>query len=355
MEDFSLINNKQLYIMGKKDKKELQEWNIIAKIKTTNGSIKVLLFTEQAPFTTANFIGLAKKWYYNDIIFHRIINNFMIQWWDPTGTWMWGESIYWEKFTDEFHPECRNNKYTLSMANSWPNTNWSQFFINQNDNNYLDDKHSVFWEVVEWQDNVDKIAKAKTDSQDRPKKEIKIIEIKIKEYKNWSLEKYKQDNKAIIEKYNKKQADSQLEKENMTSSEWNTISVHYTLTLEDWSIKDSSHNRWEPFSFVIGQWQVIKWWEQWVVGKKIWEAFKLEVEPKNWYGEYDVEKTKTMQKRDLQSFVEAWIKLEVWEKLPTQYWYFTIKEVQEEEIIIDLNHELAWEKLYFDIEIIDIK
>ena len=340
--------------MPKKNISNLEEGNIVARIKTTNGVIVVHLFAEHVPFTVCNFIGLAQKGYYDGIIFHRIINNFMIQWWDPAWTGMWWESIYWEKFNDEFHHACRNDKYTLSMANSWPNTNGSQFFINQNDNNYLDDKHSVFGEVIEWHDNVDKIAKLKTDNQDRPKKEVKIIDIILEKYINGSFESYVQDTKSSISQYKEHLESLSNNKKDLTIKKGNTVSVHYTLTLEDDSVKDSSHNRGEAFSFVVWQWQVIAWWEKWVIGKNIWDTFKLEVEPLDGYWEYDEEKIKIMPRSDLQSFVDAGISLEVWEKLPTQYGYFTIKEATETDITVDINHELAWKKLFFDIEIIDI-
>ncbi len=340
--------------MPKKHISDLQEGDIIAKIKTTNGIITVQLFAENVPFTVSNFVGLAQKGYYDGIIFHRIINNFMIQWWDPTGTWMWWESIYWEKFNDEFHSSCRNNKYTLSMANSWPNTNGSQFFINQNDNNYLDNKHSVFGEVVDGHDSVDKIAKLKTDNQDRPKKEVKIIDITLEKYVDGSFETYVQDTQQAIDNYKTSLEKVSQKKKDLKIQKGSTATVHYTLTLEDGSIKDSSHNRGEPFTFVVWEWQVIAWWDAWVIGKSIHDAFKLEVEPVDGYWEYDEEKMKIMPRTELQSFIDAGIPLEVWEKLPTQYGYFTIKEATPTDITIDINHELAWKKLLFDIEIIDI-
>ncbi len=106
----------------------------MATIKTNYGDLKVKLFPEQAPKTVANFVALSKDGYYDGVIFHRIIKDFMIQGGDPTGTGMGGESIYGESFEDEFSPELYNIRGALSMANAGPNTNGSQFFIVQNQN-----------------------------------------------------------------------------------------------------------------------------------------------------------------------------------------------------------------------------
>lgn len=103
-----------------------------ALIKTNRGDILVQLFPEVAPKTVKNFVELAKKGYYDGVIFHRVIPDFMIQGGDPTGTGMGGESIYGEKFEDEFSPQVFNFRGALSMANAGPNTNGSQFFIVNN-------------------------------------------------------------------------------------------------------------------------------------------------------------------------------------------------------------------------------
>ena len=105
-----------------------------ALIKTNRGDILVQLFPEVAPKTVKNFVELAKKGYYDGVIFHRVIPDFMIQGGDPTGTGMGGESIYGEKFEDEFSPQVFNFRGALSMANAGPNTNGSQFFIVNNQN-----------------------------------------------------------------------------------------------------------------------------------------------------------------------------------------------------------------------------
>ena len=105
-----------------------------ATIKTNHGEIVIQLFPEQAPKTVENFVGLAKKGYYDGVIFHRVINDFMIQGGDPTGTGMGGESIWGVPFEDEFSNELFNIRGALSMANAGPATNGSQFFIVQNQN-----------------------------------------------------------------------------------------------------------------------------------------------------------------------------------------------------------------------------
>jgi peptidyl-prolyl cis-trans isomerase B (cyclophilin B) len=96
----------------------LQDEDKAVVVKTTNGTITIKMFTKEAPKTALNFMGLAQKGYYNGIIFHRIIKSFMIQGGDPTGTGMGGESIYGEKFDDEFNSDLKNIPYSLSMANS---------------------------------------------------------------------------------------------------------------------------------------------------------------------------------------------------------------------------------------------
>ncbi|MDN5415319.1 MAG: peptidylprolyl isomerase, partial [Lactococcus raffinolactis] len=106
----------------------------VATIHTNLGDLTVKLFDDVAPKTVKNFVELAEKGYYNGVIFHRIIRDFMIQGGDPTGTGMGGESIYGEKFEDEFSENVFNIRGALSMANAGPNTNGSQFFIVQNEN-----------------------------------------------------------------------------------------------------------------------------------------------------------------------------------------------------------------------------
>ncbi len=343
--------------MAKKEKKQtapLQEWDKFAIIKTTNGTIKVKLFKKQAPHTVNNFMALAQDKYYDGIIFHRVIKDFMIQWWDPTGTGMWGESIYGEKFNDEFDSNLSNIKYSLSMANAGPNTNGSQFFINQNDNVFLDNKHTVFGQVIEGMDNVDKIIKSQTDNQDKPIKDIKIISIVIQKFKKDEWKKYKVDKKEAIKDY-KKSLKKSLKKDKKKKLElWDTVAVHYTLTV-DGQKKDSSLDRGQPFEFTLWEKQVIKWWEDWLIWYSLWDNINLEVQAQDGYWEYDETKLQIVPKEQLADFEKNGIELKVWNKLPTQFWQLIIKETTTTEITLDMNHELAGKELFFEIEVVDVK
>jgi peptidylprolyl isomerase len=131
------------------------------------------------PITAGNFEELTKKGTYDGVIFHRIIDGFMIQGGDPTGTGYGDPSI--PNIPDEFTHEGGNlnNKYTISMANAGPNTGSSQFFINVADNNFLDGKHPTFGLVVEGRDVVDTIAKVQTGANDKPVEDVVIIKASI--------------------------------------------------------------------------------------------------------------------------------------------------------------------------------
>ena len=124
------------------------------------------------PVTAGNFETLVKKGFYDGVIFHRVIDGFMLQGGCPNGNGMGGPGY---SIKDEFGPANRNNRGTISMANSGPNTGGSQFFINLVNNNFLDDKHPVFGKVMEGMDVVDKIGKTKTLRGDRPAKDVTII------------------------------------------------------------------------------------------------------------------------------------------------------------------------------------
>ena len=129
---------------------------LTAVITTMKGDIRVTLFPAEAPMTVANFVNLAQRGYYNGLKFHRVIANFMIQGGDPTGTGSGGPGY---RFADEFHPSLRHSSAgTLSMANSGPGTNGSQFFITHGPTTHLDDRHTIFGKVSSGQDVVDAIA-----------------------------------------------------------------------------------------------------------------------------------------------------------------------------------------------------
>ncbi len=143
------------------------------------GNIKIELFQDEAPVTVNNFIKLANDGFYDGIIFHRVIANFMIQTGDPTGTGMGGPGY---KFADEFDPDLRHDgPGVVSMANSGPNTNGSQFFITLEATPWLNDKHSVFGRVIEGQDVVKQIGSVETDSRDRPVTDVVMEQVIIEE------------------------------------------------------------------------------------------------------------------------------------------------------------------------------
>lgn len=184
--------------------------NVIKAIVHTNkGAVTIELYPDLAPKTVENFVGLAKENYYDGIIFHRVISDFMIQGGDPTGTGMGGQSLWDEQFEDEFSPVLFNLRGALSMANSGPNTNGSQFFIvtasqvpdqmvdqmesagypeeviaayrENGGTPWLDHKHTVFGHVVDGMDVVNEIDKTATNPADKPLEDVVIESIEIEE------------------------------------------------------------------------------------------------------------------------------------------------------------------------------
>lgn len=185
----------------------------VAVMHTTMGDISLRLFPEKAPKAVENFVTHAKNGYYNGLIFHRVINDFMIQGGDPTGTGCGGESIWGKPFEDEFDLTLRNFRGALSMANAGPGTNGSQFFIVQcrevhpslieqmkqladrgfpeevttayaenGGTPHLDFRHTVFGQVFAGMDVVDTIAAVKTGAQDKPVTDVVIESVDVMEY-----------------------------------------------------------------------------------------------------------------------------------------------------------------------------
>ena len=146
-------------------KTEEKKMNSTVLLETSMGNIKIELFEDTMPVTAGNFKKLVEQKFYDDVIFHRVIPNFMIQGGDPTGTGRGGPGY---TIKDEFTKNNKNNRGTISMANAGSNTGGSQFFINTVDNNFLDTKHPVFGKVTEGMDVVDKISNVKRDANDKP-------------------------------------------------------------------------------------------------------------------------------------------------------------------------------------------
>ncbi len=148
------------------------------KLETNHGEIIINLYSDM-PITTGNFENLVKQGTYDGVIFHRIIDGFMIQGGDPTGTGYGDPKI--PNIQDEFTHAGgnKNNRGTISMANAGPNTGSSQFFINLVDNNFLDSKHPAFGMVIEGMDVVDKIAKVETDARDKPIEDVVILKASV--------------------------------------------------------------------------------------------------------------------------------------------------------------------------------
>lgn len=263
------------------------ENGIYAKFNTPKGSILVKLTHDLTPGTVGNFVALAEgnlenkvkpqgTPYYNGLNFHRVIPDFMIQGGCPFGTGT-GDPGY--KFDDEFHPTLKHNRPgVLSMANSGPGTNGSQFFITHIPTDWLDNKHTVFGHVVEGQDVVDSVAqgdalesveivrvgaeaekwnaveafrtfegsRAKREAAERAAAEAKMEELAAGFDKTESGLRYK-----MIQKGNGKKAEN-----------GKTVSVHYSGQLENGKVFDSSYTRKKPIEFPLGRGNVIEGWDE---------------------------------------------------------------------------------------------
>lgn len=176
---FSFVFTSNIFSQ-KKETKKMTDSATVAVIKTNMGTIEIELFAKETPKTVENFVGLANKGYYNGVIFHRVIDGFMIQGGDPTGTGRGGESFWGGKFADEFVDSLKHStEGILSMANAGPNTNGSQFFITLVPTPWLDKRHSVFGKVINGMDVVKAIGKVAKGPQDRPLKDVVMETISI--------------------------------------------------------------------------------------------------------------------------------------------------------------------------------
>ena len=261
---------------------------LYADLETSKGNIILELYYEQAPTTVSNFVALAEgnhpvvddqhegKRYYDGLKFHRVIDNFMIQGGDPTGTGSGGPGY---QFDDEFNEELKHNgPGILSMANAGPGTNGSQFFITHVETPWLDGKHSIFGKVNSGQDVVDKV------EQNDIIKKVKIIRIgeaansfnAPENFENYISKKSEADilraeaEKETLEKLTEgmKETESGLKYiiskkgSGPNAKKDDLLSVHYSLQLVDGSEIDSSFTRGAPIEFTCGVGQVIKGWDE---------------------------------------------------------------------------------------------
>ncbi|ESU21328.1 peptidylprolyl isomerase [Flavobacterium cauense R2A-7] len=260
---------------------------IYAKFNTSKGVILIKLTHDKTPGTVGNFVGLAEgnlendikpqgKPYYDGLKFHRVIPDFMIQGGCPLGTGT-GDPGY--KFDDEFHPELKHDKPgVLSMANAGPGTNGSQFFITHVPTDWLDNKHTVFGQVVEGQDIVNEIVQGDIIES------IEIVRVGEEAEKWNAVEAFRtfegSREKRIAEQ--KKMAEEALEKlaagfdktesglrykmiqkgNGKKAEKGKTVSVHYSGSLENGMVFDSSYKRKQPIEFTLGRGQVIEGWDE---------------------------------------------------------------------------------------------
>lgn len=307
---------------------------LYANFQTSKGNMIVKLEDKKSPITVANFAGLAEGKidnkakakgvpFYDGTIFHRVIKDFMIQGGDPQGTGM-GDPGY--KFDDEKNDLQHTGKGILSMANSGPNTNGSQFFITEIATPWLDGKHTIFGEVVKGENVIDDIANVEKGPQDKPKTDIVLEKVSIfgkgDEYKNYDAAKLfvegkgkiKDNNKAILAKIeaDKKQKEEDFAKnqekmatdmkagmqstpsglyykitkktDGVSPKAGDQVSVHYAGKLIDGTEFDSSFKRNQPIEIGIGMGQVIKGWDEGIMLLKEGETATLLIPSDMGYG-----------------------------------------------------------------------
>lgn len=332
----SLLSCTSIYKKMNVDKEIYQglQDGLYANFQTSKGNMIVKFEDKKSPVTVANFIGLAEGKientskakgvpFYDGTIFHRIIKNFMIQGGDPKGTGM-GDPGY--KFDDERNDLKHTGKGILSMANSGPNTNGSQFFITEVPTPWLDGKHTIFGEVVVGKDLVDVIANVETGAQDKPKTDVVLEKVSVfskgDEYKEYDAAKVFAEGKGKIKEANQvylaKEAEERKRKEEefaanqqklveelkagMQKTEsglyykitktsegkqptkGSTVSVHYAGKLIDGNEFDNSFKRGEPIEIPIGMGHVIRGWDEGIMLLKEGEAATLLIPAEMGYG-----------------------------------------------------------------------
>lgn len=297
---------------------------LYANIQTTKGNLIVKFEDKKSPVTVANFVGLAEGKidnkskakgvpFYDGTIFHRVIKDFMIQGGDPQGTGM-GDPGY--KFEDEKNDLKHTGKGILSMANSGPNTNGSQFFITEVATPWLDGKHTIFGEVVKGDDVIDAIANVEKGAQDKPKTDIVLEKVSIfskgDEYKGYDAAKNFTEGKGKIAANNKamaEKAEADAKKaledlkagmqvtesglyykitkktEGKAPKAGDNVFVHYAGKLTNGTEFDSSFKRNEPLEFPVGTGRVIKGWDEGILLLKEGETATLLIPPAMGYGE----------------------------------------------------------------------
>ncbi|GHC59783.1 peptidylprolyl isomerase [Ulvibacter litoralis] len=283
---------------------------IYAKITTEKGEILGKLTYKETPGTVGNFVALAEgnlenkakpqgTPYYDGLKFHRVLQDFMIQGGDPAGTGAGGPGY---KFDDEFHPELKHDKPGIfSMANAGPGTNGSQFFITHVPTDWLDNKHTVFGEVVEGQDVVDSVAQGDTMLS------VEIIRVGD-DAKNWNaVEAFRQFTGSRAEREaaaRKKQEEAMadlvqgfdktdsglyykhIQKGDGASPEkGQTVAVHYKGMLADGTEFDSSYKRGNPIEFAVGVGQVIEGWDEGILLLKTGDKARFVIPSNLAYGE----------------------------------------------------------------------
>lgn len=297
---------------------------LYANIQTTKGNLIVKFEDKKSPVTVANFVGLAEGKidnkakakgvpFYDGTIFHRVIKDFMIQGGDPQGTGM-GDPGY--KFEDEKNDLKHTGKGILSMANSGPNTNGSQFFITEVATPWLDGRHTIFGEVVKGTETIDAIAAVEKGAQDKPKTDIVLEKVSIfskgDEYKGYDAAKTFNEGKGKIAANNKamaEKAEAEAKKaledlkagmqvtesglyykitkktEGKAAKAGDNVQVHYAGKLTNGTEFDSSFKRNEPLEFPVGTGRVIKGWDEGILLLKEGETATLLIPPAMGYGE----------------------------------------------------------------------
>ena len=269
-----------------------------AEIETSKGTIVIDLEFEKTPMTVANFVQLADKGFYDGLKFHRVIEDFMIQGGDPDGTGRGGPGY---KFPDEFHPDLKHSgPGILSMANSGPGTNGSQFFITHKDTPWLDNKHTVFGKVISGQDIVDAIEQndimesvkiVRTGESAQSFNAETVFSEKQEDYKKQESEKKKiQESEiaALIAKGTTTESGLTIiiEKEGKGDKpeSGQTVSVHYAGYLTNGQKFDSSFDRNDPIQFPVGKGRVIKGWDEGIMLLNVGTQAKLIIPSELGYG-----------------------------------------------------------------------